>query len=298
MCHPRASLLGLPTSALLVLLAGACQKEEDPGAFSGTPTTTTPSDDGSCALAANTTAGATSSSGCALLTRDTSSCKASREAAGLSGFWLNFSCRVSLSVSGDEVIAVSDGLPDYASNYFTDTDACHETYTGAIQNPNLISTQSYSVHFPRTPDTEETTMQRVTIVGMALNGVGIFGNFAAPGDDIFQEALTFDRCAGHPERTGVYHYHAEPLSITQDDDNFVGVMRDGNPIYGRRCVGGDSPTLDTYGGHTSATPDSTTPIYHYHVNEQTSTGTNTAGETQWFITKGYFRGSLSTCDGC
>ena len=46
-------------------------------------------------------------------------------------------------------------------------------------------------------------------------------------DDIYQEAKTFDRCGGHPEGTGVYHYHSEPYAISYDDDNFIGVMRDG-----------------------------------------------------------------------
>jgi hypothetical protein len=129
--------------------------------------------------------------------------------------------------------------------------------------------------------------------------VPIFGNFAAPGDDIFNEALTFDRCAGHPQQTGMYHYHSEPTSITQDDASLIGVMRDGYPIYGRKDADGTYPTLDDDGGHTGVTAQSpSTPVYHYHVNEQTSTGSRTAGQKQWFITKGRFHSAPAACGGC
>lgn len=259
---------------------------------------------GSCPLAASTAATATvSASGCALLERDTSACRASREAAGLSGVWLAFSCRVTLSkvnVAGvDYVKADADGQPDYPSNYFPSTNPCHESYTAAVQNPNTIAAQSLSVYFPLAPG---GTGGRMTgaVVGLALNGVPIFGNFAAPGDDIFLEARTFDRCAAHPQMTGVYHYHSEPLSISNDDARFIGVMRDGYPIYGRRDADGSLPALDAFGGHSATTPDSpSTPVYHYHVNQQTSVASGTAGEVQWFLTKGQYKGApASMCTGC
>lgn len=128
---------------------------------------------------------------------------------------------------------------------------------------------------PRTPNTT-AGRQRSAIVGIAVNGVAIFGNYAAPGDDIYTEARTFDRCGAHPQGGGVYHYHSEPYAITNDDDRFAGVMLDGYPIYGRKDADGTYPqNLDAYGGHTSATPDSLTATYHYHVNSQTSTSAGT-----------------------
>jgi hypothetical protein len=252
-----------------------------------------------CALTASTTETDTvNPAGCHVLERDTSACKAAREAAGLSGFWLAFSCRVELSVEGGAVVASSDGRPDYESNYFPKGDACYEEYTDAIRNPNDIASQSLAVRFPLTPNTTSQPMM-TAVVGLALNGVAIFGNFAAPGDDIYQEAHTFDRCGAHPQMTGLYHYHAEPYALSYDDDRFIGVMRDGYPIYGRKDADGSYPAVDAYGGHTGTTPDSpSAPVYHYHVNEQTSTGPQTAGEKQWFLTKGSFRGTPAACDGC
>jgi len=171
-------------------------------------------------------------------------------------------------------------------------------YSSSVQNPNTIAQQSHSLALPRTPDSVTQPMTGA-IVGIALNGVPIFGNFAAPGDDIFLEAMTFDRCGAHPQMTGVYHYHSEPLSISYDDARFIGVMRDGYPIYGRKDMDGSLPTLDAAGGHTGTTShSSSTPVYHYHVNEQTSTTPGTAGRKQWFLTTGTYHGTPGACANC
>ncbi len=226
---------------------------------------------------------------------------ASRQAAGLSGYWLKFSCRVTLTATqgaNASVTATADGEPDYESNYFAATDPCHVAYSGGVQNPNSIAKEAYSVSFPLTPNTTSQTMTGA-VVGLALNGVPIFGNFAAPGDDIYKEAVTFDACGGHPQMTGAYHYHTEPYSISYEDDRFIGVMRDGYPIYGRLDTDGTMPTLDANGGHTGVTVDSpSTPVYHYHANQQTSTNPESAGQMAWFLTTGTYHGTPAACSTC
>ncbi len=258
--------------------------------------------DNSCMLVDNTTPTATVNSlGCHVLSRDTSSCQADRTAQGLSGYWLKFSCRVQLSMSsgGAMVTATSDGQPDYKSMYFTTNNPCYESETGVLHNPNQIAVQSYSLNFPVSPNTTPQSMMGTGVVGLSINGVPIFGNFAAPGDDIYQEAMTFDICGGHPEMLGRYHYHGEPYALSYDDSNFIGVLRDGYPVYGRKDSDNSSPTLDADGGHTGLTSDSpNTPVYHYHVNQQTSTSPRTAGQMQWFLTTGTWHGTPGPCSNC
>lgn len=256
-----------------------------------------------CSLTANTSATSViSPSGCVVLQRDTTACQAARQAAGLSGVWLKFSCRVSLSLvtqgTGQAVQAVSDGQPDYLSNYFPKTNPCYESYTGAIQNPNTLAARNYTIPFPLAPTMNQQPMMDA-VLGLARNGVPIFGNFAAPGDDIYQEAKTFDRCGAHPQMQGAYHYHSEPLSISYQDAHFIGVLRDGHPIYGRNDATGLATGLDTSGGHLGTTEDSpTVPVYHYHVNEQISTQATSAGQKQWFLTTGLYRGTPAACTTC
>ena len=262
------------------------------------------SSSGTCSLPDNTTETSTLSTySCPLLTRDVSSCQASRTAQGLSGMWLKFSCRVTLTKSGSNVIIAADGQPDYKSQYFLSSNACYQeqTMSGRTKNPNTISAQSLTMTVPLSPATSGGTTTGEGTVGIAINGVSIFDNTANAPDDIYTEALTFDKCDGHSEMMqSKYHYHTEPVSISQIDDKFIGVLRDGNPIYGRYCNGGTSaPTLDGVGGHTATTIDSTsTAVYHYHVNLQTSSTSGTSGQTAWFITNGSYKGSLGSCTGC
>lgn len=295
--------------ACAALLACASDGASNGTGDTATATTTDVAGDASdvaaptCPLAASTTATTTvSATGCALLERDASACRAEREAAGLSGFWLAFSCRVSLApmtVDGLAVVrATADGQPDYASMYFATNHACYQAWADGDPNPNTIVARDRAIDIPRAPVEGQTNMGG-GIVGVAVNGVPIFADFAAPGDDIFAEVATFDRCSAHPAPGGTYHYHGEPLAITSDDARLVGVMRDGYPVYGRRDADGSLPTLDAHGGHTSVTADSDgLAVYHYHLNEQVSAAAGTAGERQWFLTTGTFRGVPADCLDC
>ena len=260
------------------------------------------SDAGTCTLAASTTETSTTDGQCAVLDRDTSACKDARVAAGLGGAWLAFSCRVDLAVvtqgSTSYVQITTDGRPDYTSNYFPQTDPCWAAYSPSFPDPNTIAAQHVVALVPMSPATSGQAMS-LGAVGVAVNGVAIFDNQAAPGDDIYDEVGSFDRCGGHPQNTGVYHYHTEPHAISNDDDRLVGVLRDGFFVYGRRDADGSVPTdLDAAGGHLGTTPDSATPVYHYHANLQTSTSAKTAGQQAWFLTTGKYAGAPGTCNGC
>ncbi len=264
----------------------------------GTPTTINSGGSGSssssCTVTANTSDSTTVTSGCYLLNRNASSCSTSRTALGLTGAWQKFSCNVSmaLTVSGGATFVqlTSKNLPDYTSNYFTSTSPCYVAFTTSYADPNVIAAQSVTVDVPLSPGSAGSTMS-LGIVGMAIDGVVIYDNQAAPGDNIFDELGSFDECQGHPDVSSMYHYHTEPYAISHDDDNLIGVMSDGYFIYGRLDPSGSPGSLDSAGGHTSATVDSATPVYHYHLNLQT--GVNTAGVTVsgWFLTTGSYHGT-------
>jgi hypothetical protein len=265
------------------------------GADSSSSTTTTTG--ATCALIANTTATSTVTSGCALLARDTSSCQASRTAQGLTGAWLKFSCRVTLTVSGQNVLVSADSQPDYKTSYFPTGNACALALAGN-ENPNRIAAQAIAMNVPLTPNATGQAMPLGT-VGMAVNGVALFSNVAAPGDDIYLEAATFDPCQAHPTQSSVYHYHSEPYAISSNDANLIGVMRDGYFVYGQKDLDGTTPILDAAGGHTSPTLDSGgIAVYHYHANPQTSTAATSLGTTAVFVTKGTYKGTPGTCTGC
>jgi hypothetical protein len=107
-------------------------------------------------------------------------------------------------------------------------------------------------------------------LGIAINGVAIFGNADADNRDAYvYESMTFDTCRGHPQQQGVYHYHAEPAKGCVYTDTagqhspLFGYMFDSIPIFG---VYGDNGTvpkdLDICNGHV----DKAYPFYHYHIS--------------------------------
>lgn len=297
----RRTKFGYAYHLALVIFAMGCGDDKTGPTVDAGSDVSTNRDAGGCLLTANTTASGTTTEGCPLLVRDTTGCESARRAAGFSGFWLKFSCRVTLSkvtVAGSSYVQLtSDNLPDYPSNYFPTGDVCLSDYVPAGRNPNKLQVRNLTMRVPVALSTAGAVMGP-TAVGLAINGVELYSNTAAPGDDIFKEAASFDLCEGHPTGGSIYHYHSEPHSISADDSKFIGVMLDGYPVYGRRDADGSLPALDASGGHTGTTVDSTEPVYHYHVNKQTSTTAGTAGQTAWFLTTGRYAGTPGTCTGC
>lgn len=241
---------------------------------------------------------------CDKVTRDVSSCKAAREALGLTGDWLSFSCAVELSLadasksavtsyaSATYVVLKSVGLPDHLSNYYPTSgnytftsnsksytgtySSMYSAYTTTYPNPNTLSQQSYTAYIPINPVATSHATMAMGAVGFAIDGSALFSTLAANTDNIFAEAGSFDKCQGHPEQLGQYHYHTEPYTISYQDTNLIGVMRDGYFVYGRYDNGGtteldvSSKTSDAYiyGGHTGTAPTTGTGSrFHYHATK-------------------------------
>jgi hypothetical protein len=194
-------------------------------------------------------------------------------------------------------------VPDYKSVYYGSGNACYETdTTTTFPDPYSLTTETVSMTMEDNPAEVNGTTASVPTMGVAVNGVDIFNDSAGTNRSIYTEAGSFDRCGGHPQQAGAYHYHAEPYSITQDDDNLVGVMRDGYFVYGRRDPDGseagrpDGGVTFPYYGHVGVTVDSpTVPVFHYHVHFES----DDAGNSGYFITPGEFYGRMGACaSGC
>jgi hypothetical protein len=210
------------------------------------------------------------------------------------------SCRVTLTKTAGNVSVETNGFPDHKSSYFNSSDACYEaissaaTTAGRAVNPNKIASQTIAatIPFAGVPGSS-VTATGLGVIGIAVDGTSIYNNAAAPGDSIYNEVKTFDNCEGHPDNQSRYHYHIQPPSISSSDSRFIGVMRDGHPIYGIKDADGSPPSLDKAGGHVGTTPDSTEIVYHYHVNLQTA-----GSDSAYFISTGYYKGTAGSCTGC
>jgi hypothetical protein len=107
-------------------------------------------------------------------------------------------------------------------------------------------------------------------IGVSLNGVPFFNQYAGPNQPLTNEVTSFDQYWGHPQQSGQYHYHVEPKYLTQEKftkSALLGFLLDGFPVYGPEENGTTvtNAMLDSYHGHTSVTADYPNGIYHYHI---------------------------------
>lgn len=200
--------------------------------------------------------------------------------ASLPAVYKKFSNVTAVYEEGDYIVIETEGVPDHKSPYYQNTeweDDKYEAYNGSnpsyMSNPNEIAKQGYTYKIPKNPALNEShTATPLGPIGVALNGVAIFNQYAAPGDDLEAEINTFDQYNGHPTGMDIYHYHIEPLYLTSTlgSDALIGFLLDGFPVYGPMEDGNliTNDDLDVYHGHSHATADYPSGIYHYHITSE------------------------------
>ena len=181
-------------------------------------------------------------------------------------------------VSGDYLYIKCTGLPDHKSPYYQGTQwsAQYEAYNGSntkwSQNPNKIASFNYTFKIPVNPKVATThSATPGGPIGVAINGVPIFNQYAAMGAALTGEINSFDQYNGHPQQQGGYHYHLEPVYLTTNKGKsaLLGFLLDGFPLYGPTENGKTitNADLDAYHGHSTTTTEYPNGIYHYHTTD-------------------------------
>ncbi|MBU3009958.1 YHYH protein [Polaribacter vadi] len=183
---------------------------------------------------------------------------------------------VTLSDDGTEIYLETTGYPNHTSIYW-ETD--HELYLDESDYVTKTTENTYigggtgeasSFTVDSTPNLNGATVDtELNTIGIAVSGAAIFNDQEGMGD-LDQAAGSLDYNGAH-KGPGVYHYHLEPRSISNDDDELVGILMDGIFLYGRKDYpSNDYPTdLDASGGHFGPTPYNEDGEYHYHIiNEE------------------------------
>lgn len=151
-------------------------------------------------------------------------------------------------------------------------------------NPNSILVQDFTFRLPLEPRVADSiTRLPMGPVGTALNGVVFFNPFEQGGMNAVEgySEVWLDACCGHPQQTGVYHYHKYPVCVKspfKDDGKehspIIGFAWDGFPIHGpyeadgvmamdiEGALGGPLAVqpLDACNGHEDPLRG-----YHYHA---------------------------------
>jgi hypothetical protein len=171
-----------------------------------------------------------------------------------------------LSHDADFLIIESQGYPNHPTAIFPNSG-----------NPNSIRVQRFNFRIPLVPKMSDSiTRLPMGPVGMALNGVVFFNPFEQEGMNAVEgyTEVWLDSCCGHPQQTGVYHYHKYPSCVKSpfSDDGkqhspVLGFAFDGFPVYGPYESDGlmamdikDGKALDACSGHKDDSRG-----YHYHV---------------------------------
>ncbi len=178
--------------------------------------------------------------------------------------------RFSVKLEGDIRVFVSNDLPDHGTGtYPIPSDSAAYQYD---RNPNGIKKQVMSFTLPANPHLAAQSSCAPGAVGILLSGVALFSGIDAPGRDAMAHEVQ-DKCDGHPQVTGVYHYHAVSPCVPEPKNadgssGLVGYAIDGFGIYGSYAAGGkklDSKDLDECHGITSEVmwDGKKTSMYHY-----------------------------------
>lgn len=201
-------------------------------------------------------------------TSSTTTASAGASSGSLPGLYAKFATGVQVSLSGNTVVIQSTDLPNHPSPYWGVGNANYEApQTGMVPNSNRIATQSLTFRIPSTPTAATASDTPLGPMGVSINGVALFNQYAAGRVPLTTEIISFDRYNGHPTPSNQYHYHFEPLWLTTAARSaLVGVLLDGYPVYGPQDADGTTPTdLDSCNGHTRATADFPGGTYHYHT---------------------------------
>jgi hypothetical protein len=184
--------------------------------------------------------------------------------------WSN---RFATATTNDTRHITGNGLPDHTTGTFpvATSDAAYPY----DRNPNIITEQNDDIELPANPAPAASPTCAGGEVGIMLSGVRLFSAIDAPGRDAVAYEVQ-DRCGGHPERTGRYHYHALSTCIADGGtghSKLVGYAFDGFGIYGYRGEDGKELTnarLDVCHGHTHAIDwnGKRVTMFHYHATHE------------------------------
>lgn len=251
MTHP---LLGAASLAALAATVMACSGSSAASLSPTAPTTTV----------ATTTTTTTPAP-----TPTTPTTPATPSTSGMQAIYAQFVSAVTVSIEADTVTLRTTDLPDHKSPYWGVGSASYEApHAGMQVNPGSIAAQNLTFRIPSSPVPASSTSDTpLGPIGIALNGVVLFNQYAAMRQPLTSEIVSFDRYNGHPNQLNQYHYHFEPVSITAASrSRLIGVLLDGFPVYGPIHSDGTTPSnLDACNGHTAATPEFAAGIYHYHT---------------------------------
>ncbi|MGB8816460.1 MAG: YHYH protein [Rhizobiaceae bacterium] len=183
--------------------------------------------------------------------------------------------QMTMALIGGEREFIFNALPDHGTGDFP-----IKPGTAAYAydtNPNSIREKNLIIRLPARPELLPQPMCAPGAIGILLSGAVLFSGLDAPGRDAVAHEIQ-DGCDGHPQPSGIYHYHnlsacAEGAAKKEEHSPLAGYAIDGFGIYGRHGEGGKKLTnsnLDVCHGHSHEIvwDGTATSMYHYHATDE------------------------------
>ncbi len=200
---------------------------------------------------------------------------AAKPTVGGSVDWPN--ARVEIALEGNKRVVRANNLPMHSTGIFPirPTDSAFQY----DRNPNGIREQSVLLSLPPIPVAASApSCTPMGLIGFAVSGAAIYNALDAAGNDAAANEIQ-DRCNGHPQMSGQYHYHnlspciADSSGARGAHSDLMGYALDGYGIYGVRGEHGERLTnadLDVCHGHEHVINWDGVRIrmYHYHATAE------------------------------
>jgi hypothetical protein len=165
------------------------------------------------------------------------------------------SAKMSITLSGSTRTISGNGLPIKLPTGIFPIQANTTAYQYDT-NPNHIQSQQVFYQLSANPAFASTpSCVPMGVIGYLTDGVALFNALDAAGRDAAAHEIQ-DKCDGHPQSAGIYHYHSMSVCIKAEDENstLVGYAMDGYGIFSDRDANGKQYTtadLDACHGITS-----------------------------------------------
>jgi hypothetical protein len=175
-----------------------------------------------------------------------------------------------LTTSGSNRVFSGNGLPKSHMTGTFPISASDDAYQ-YDRNPNSIKTQTLTITLPKDPSPAASVSCVGGEVGISVSGTPIFNAFDAGGRDAVANEVQ-DSCDGHPQSSGLYHYHGGSDCVATGDSELFGYAFDGFGIFsnledGRSLTNDD---LDECHGHSHEIvwDGAKKTMYHYHLTKE------------------------------
>jgi hypothetical protein len=189
--------------------------------------------------------------------------------------WAN--SQVTIAIIGNERVVTANNLPMHPTGLFPIQ--ASDPVRQYDANPNAIAAQVILLRLPANPQAAATpTCVPQGMIGFMASGSALYNALDGAGRDAAAHEVQ-DRCAGHPQGAGQYHYHSwstcfvDMAGTQQKHSDVVGYALDGYGVFGQYGESGtllSNADLDVCHGHTHAIPwnGQTVSLYHYHMTRE------------------------------